>query len=66
MMCDETDWDSTKPLPEMPPEDVKLKVKRSEVRPAGELHSGGPKRPAARGSRKTKRRGSPRRSPMKT
>ena len=66
MMRDETDWDSTKLLLEMPPEDVKLKVKRPEVRPAGELHSGQPKRPASRGSTKRKRRGNPRRSPVKT
>ena len=66
MMRDETDWDSTKLLPEVPPEDVKLKVKRPEVRPAGELHSEQPKRPAVSRSRKPKRRGSPSRSPMKT
>jgi hypothetical protein len=65
MMRDETDWDSTKLLPEVPPENVRLKVKRPEVRPADELHSGEPKRPAGRGRSKTKRRGSPRRSPMK-
>jgi transposase len=66
MMRDETDWDSTKLLPEVPPEDVKLKVKRPEVRPAGELHSGQPKVPAGRGSKRKTRRGSRRRSPMKT
>jgi transposase len=66
MMRDETDWDSTKLLPEVPPEDVKLKVKRPEVRPAGELHCDEPKRPSGRGSRTTKRRGSPRRSPART
>ena len=66
MMRDETDWDSTKVLPEVPAEEVKLKVKRPEVRPAGELHSDEPKRPAARGRRKTKRHGSPRRHPTKT
>lgn len=66
MMRDETNWDSTKLLPEMEPEAVKLKVTRPEVRPAGELHSEQPKRPAARGSTKRKRRGSPRRSPVKT
>lgn len=66
MMRDETEWDSTKLLPEVRPEDVKLKVKRPEVRPAGELHSEQPKRPSVSRSRKTKRRGSPSRSPMKT
>jgi len=65
MMRDETDWDSTKLLPEVPPEEVKLKVKRPEIRPAGELHSGQPNRPPISRSQKTKRRGSPRHSPMK-
>jgi len=66
MMRDEVDWDSTKLLPEIPVEEVKLKVKRPEVRPAGELHSEQPPRPAKPGRRKTKRGGSPKRSPVKT
>lgn len=66
MMRDETNWDSIKLLPEMPSEDVTLKVKRPEVRPAGELHSEKPKHPSGRSRRKPKRRGSPRRSPVKT
>ena len=59
MMRDETDWDSTELLPELGPEEVKLKVKRPEVRPAGELHSDQPKRPSGRGSRPSRRCGSP-------
>lgn len=66
MMRDETDWDSTQLLPDFAPEEVKLKVKRPAVRPAGELHSGEPKYPSARGRKTTKRRGSRRRSPVKT
>jgi transposase len=68
MMRDKTDWDSTKVLPDVAPEDVKLKVKRPEVRPAGELHSGPPKykRPSNRRAKRTTRGGAPRRSPIKT
>lgn len=66
MMRDETDWDSTKLLPELKPEEVKLKVKRPEVRPAGQLHAEKPKRPCGRAAKPKKRRGSPRRSPVKT
>ena len=66
MMRDETDWDSTKLLPEVPPEEVKLKVKRPVIRPAGQLHSGEPKQPTGRSARPKQRRGSPRRSPVKT
>lgn len=67
MMRDETNWDSTKLLPDVPPEEVKLKVKRPEVRPAGELHSGAPKYKRPQGRRpKRKRTGAPRRSPVKT
>jgi len=68
MMRDETNWDSIKLLPEMDPEDVQLKVKRSKVRPAGELHSGPPQyqRPSGKRTKKTKRGGSPRRAPVKT
>lgn len=66
MMRDETVWNSTKLLPEMPEADVKLKAKRPKVRPAGELHSEQPKRPAGRGAKRSKRRGSTKRSPVKT
>lgn len=66
MMRDETNWDSTKLLPNVPETEVKLKVKRPNVRPAGELHSQQPKRPSRGGGTKRKRRGSARRSPVKT
>ncbi|TWT47859.1 Transposase IS116/IS110/IS902 family protein [Rubripirellula amarantea] len=66
MMRDETDWDSSKLLPEVPPEDVKLKVKRPQVRPAGELHSGQPVRPSVKASRSRKRRGTTNRHRVKT
>ena len=66
MMRDEADWDPSKLLPKMPPEAVKLKVKRPEIRPAGELHSGKPKHACAVRNRKRKRRGSPKRAPVKT
>ena len=67
MMRDQTNWDSTKLLPEMAPEDVKLKVTRPKVRAAGEVHSGPPKykRPTGRRPKRTSRGGSPRRSPVK-
>ena len=65
LMRDENNWDSTKLLPDVPPEEVTLKVKRPEVRPAGELHSGQPKRPSKPGSSKRKRPGGPRRAPTK-
>ena len=66
MMRDETDWDSTKLLPDLAPEDVNIKVKGPKIRPAGELHSGQPKQRSGRASKPTKRRGSPRRAPVKT
>lgn len=66
MMRDETDWDSTKLLPEVAPEDVKLKVKRPEIRPTGELHAEEPKYATGRAAKPKKRRGSPRRAPVKT
>jgi transposase len=67
MMRDQTNWDSTKLLPDVPPEEVPLKVKRPEVRPAGELHSGAPKYTQPRGRRpKQKRTGGKRRAPVKT
>jgi transposase len=67
MMRDETDWDSTKLLPDVAPEDVKLKVKRPKVRAAGEVHSGPPKyqRPADRQANRSTRGGSPRSSPVR-
>lgn len=66
MMRDETDWDSTKLLPDLAPEDVSIKVKGPKIRPAGELHAEKPKQPSGRASKPTKRRGSPRRAPVKT
>ena len=66
MMRDETDWDSTKLLPEVPPEEVRLKVKRPEIRPAGELHAEKPKQPCTPRRKRKPRRGSPRRAPVKT
>lgn len=66
MMRDETEWESTKLLPEVPPEEVKLKVKRPEVRPPGELHAEKPKRPCTPRKKRKPRRGSPRRAPVKT
>ena len=65
MMRDETDYDPTKLLPGIPAEEAIIHVKRPEVRPAGELHCKKPKHPGSRGSSKRKRRGSPRRSPVK-
>ena len=53
-------------MPEVPPEEAIIRVKRPEVRPAGELHSEQPKHPASRGRSKRKRRGAPRRSPLKS
>jgi len=66
MMRDEADWDSTKLLPEVAPEEVTLKVKRPEVRPAGELHAEKPKRPCTPRRKRKPRRGSARRAPVKT
>lgn len=66
MMRDETDWDSTKLLPEVPAEEAIIHVRRPQVRPAGELHCGEPKHPSSRRSTKRKRRGSPKRSPVKS
>ena len=65
MMRDQTDWDSTKLLPEVPPEEVKLKVKRPEIRPAGELHAAQPKLPCSPSRQRKPRRGSRRRAPVK-
>ena len=65
MMRDETDWDSTKLMPEVSAEEAIIHVKRPEVRPAGELHCGQPKHPASRGKPKRKRQGSSRRSPTR-
>lgn len=66
MMRDETNYDSRKLLPELPAEAAIIKVKRPEVRPAGELHCQQPQHPCSRRRPKPKRRGAPRRSPMKT
>ncbi len=66
MMRDETDWDSTKLLPNLDPDQVKIKVKRPEVRPAGELHAGKPTQPCSPSRRKKPRTGSRRVAPVKT
>lgn len=66
MMRDETDWDSTKLLPDVAPEAVKIKVKRPETRPAGELHAEKPTHPNVISKKRKTRRGSRRRAPVKT
>ena len=66
MMRDETDWDPTKLLPGVAAKDAIIPVKRPEVRPAGELHCSEPKQSSSRRRQKRKRKGSPRRSPVKT
>jgi transposase len=66
MMRDETDWDPKKLLEVTSPEEAIIEVKRPEIRPAGELHCEQPKHPSSRGRTKRKRRGAPRRSPVKT
>ena len=65
MMRDESEWDSTKLLPDVEPDDVKIKVKRPEIRPAGQLHAEEPKQTSGRRSQRKPRRGVPRRSPAK-
>ena len=66
MMRDESEWDSAKLLPDVDPAEVKIKVKRPEIRPAGELHAGKPKQPCSPSRRKKPRSGSRRRAPIKT
>jgi transposase len=66
MMRDESDWDSKKLLPDVDPEQVKIKVKRPEVRPAGELHAGKPKQSCSPSRRRRPRTGSRRVAPVKT
>ena len=66
MMRDEAEWDSRKLLPDVDPKEVKIKVKRPEVRPAGALHAGKPKQPCSPSRKRRPRHGSPRRAPMKT
>ncbi len=67
MMRDESDWDPTKQLPGVDPGEVKLKVKRPAVRPAGELHAGKPKHSCAPGRRRKRpRTGSRPTAPIRT
>ena len=65
-ISDQTDWDSTKLLLEVPPEQVKLKVMRPDIRPAGQLHCEQPEQPCKASRRRTSRRGSRRKAPVKT
>lgn len=66
MMRDEAEWDSNKLLPDVDPADVKIRPKRPDVRPAGELHAGKPKQPTAPKRKRRPRQGSPRRAPVRT
>ncbi len=66
MMRDEAEWDSRKLLPEVDPSEVRIRPKRPEVRPAGELHAGKPKQPCATSRKQRPRKGSPRRAPVRS
>jgi transposase len=66
MMRDETEWNSRKLLPELEPSEVTIKVKRPKARPTGELHAEKPKQSHVGKTKRKRRTGSPRRSPIKT
>ncbi len=66
MMRDEAEWDPKKLLPEVDPATVKIRVKRPDVRPAGELHAGKPKQPCVSRRKKRPRTGVRRTAPVRT
>ena len=66
MMRDEAQWDPKKLLPDVDPSKVKIRVKRPEVRPAGELHAGKPKQPCGPGRKRKRRNGSRPTAPIRT